>query len=273
MPRDASGQLVEREFLTLPVWDQFDAAMAEAVARGVERCLPEPWAFARVARHECGGQKRYVAFFDRKGREFALIPGGEITLGYDAARPAPPAGLLDNWYEEAREWAQHYPEWEGITWERYLSDIMSPLRRVQIAPFLVAVRGEPKSHATGTGERNAIAAEGFLLPTADQWEFACSAGSRSAWHWGDDPTGGPPQMNAFGLVITQNTYHKEVLDVRDHFRGGDGGQREHGGCCELESFVPFSSWFRARGVNATQEDWWELTFYRRVYPLPDEVLG
>jgi len=42
MPRDPGGQLVEREFLTLPVWDQFDAATAETVARSVERCLRLP---------------------------------------------------------------------------------------------------------------------------------------------------------------------------------------------------------------------------------------
>src|SRR5207249_7027326 len=61
MPRDPKGQLVERELLTLPVWDQFDASTAESVARAVERCLPEPWSFARVEWHECGGQRRHVA--------------------------------------------------------------------------------------------------------------------------------------------------------------------------------------------------------------------
>lgn len=87
MPRDPRGHLVEREFLTLSVWDQFDAATAETVARSVERCLPEPWKFLRVAWHECGDQKRHVAFFGWNEIEFALVPGGEVWLGYDRARP------------------------------------------------------------------------------------------------------------------------------------------------------------------------------------------
>jgi hypothetical protein len=273
MPRDSGGQLVEREFLTLPVWDQLDAQTAETVARAVERCLPEPWVFLRLAWYECGGQKRHVAFFDWNGSEFALIPGSEVTLGYDPTRPAPPAKLLDEWYEEVRATARHHPGWEGITWECSLAGVLSPLWQVRLAPFLFAVHAEPRQHSTGTEERNAIAAQGFLLPTADQWEFACSAGSRSVWHWGDDPTGGPPERNAFGLAVTRGTYDQEVLDERNHFRGGDGGQREHGGCCALEAFVPLSSWFMSRGVNATQEDWWQYTFYRRVFPLPESMFG
>jgi hypothetical protein len=273
MPRDSGGQLVEREFLTLPVWDQLDAQTAETVARTVERCLPEPWAFNSLLWHECGTQKRHVALFEWDGTVFVLIPGGEVALGFDPARPAPPVELLDGWYEEARATARHHPEWEGITWERYLADVLSPLRQVRLAPFLCAARADPRQYATGTEERNAIAAEGFLLPTADQWEFACSAGSRSVWHWGDDPTGGPPEVNCFGLAIARGTYEQEVLDERDHFRGGDGGQRVHGGCCELEASVPLSSWFMSRGVNETQEDWWEHTFYRRVFPLPETMFG
>jgi hypothetical protein len=273
MQRDPGGQLIEREFLTLPVWDRLDAQTAETVARAVERCLPEPWAFLRVAWHARGGRERHVAVFDWNESEFALVPGGEVTLGYDPERPAPPAELLDEWYEEVRATAEHYPAWSDLTWERYLPDVLSPLRRVRLDPFLVAVRAQPRQHAGGAAERGAIAKQGFRLPSADQWEFACSAGSRSTWHWGDDPTGGPPETNAFGLVIARNTYHQEVLDESGHFRGGDGGQREHGGCARLEWFVPLSSWFRARGVNATQEDWWGSTLYRRVFPLPESMFG
>ena len=80
MPRDPKGQLVERELLTLPVWDQFDASTAESVVRAVERCLPEPWSFARVEWHECGGQRRHVALFDWNGTEFVLVPGAEEGL-------------------------------------------------------------------------------------------------------------------------------------------------------------------------------------------------
>jgi hypothetical protein len=273
MPRETGGQVVEREFLTVPVWDFLDAQTAETVARTVERCLPEPWKFVRLAWHECADQNRHVAFYSWKEFEFALVPGGAVTLGYDPKRPPPPAGLLSDWAEEVDAMVADYPDWKDMTWERYLGEVLSPLRQVELPPYLIAMRGESKRNATGMAERKAIAKEGFTLPTADQWEFACSAGSRAAWHWGDDPTGGPPERNAFGLVITQNSYCQEVLDEPDHFRGGDGGTRAHGGCRELESVVPLSSWFRARGVNDSQEDWWEYTLYRRVWVLPESMFG
>ena len=104
MPRDPKGQLVERELLTLPVWDQFDASTAESVARAVERCLPEPWSFARVEWHECGGQRRHVALFDWNGTEFVLVPGADAVLGFDPGRPGGvSAALVAEWQEHARE--------------------------------------------------------------------------------------------------------------------------------------------------------------------------
>src|SRR5436853_22851 len=82
MSRDPTGQLVEKEFLILPFWDQLGADMAGAVARAVERCLPEPWQFVRTEWHGCGDQMRWVAFFDWNGTVFALIPGGDAELGW-----------------------------------------------------------------------------------------------------------------------------------------------------------------------------------------------
>ncbi len=41
---------------------------------------------------------------------------------------------------------------------------------------------------------------------------------------------------------------------------------------DWESYVPLSSWFRSYGTNKKQEDWWEATLYRRVFPLPDAML-
>jgi hypothetical protein len=37
MPRDPKGHVVEREFLTLPVWDRLDRATAGEAARAVGR--------------------------------------------------------------------------------------------------------------------------------------------------------------------------------------------------------------------------------------------
>jgi hypothetical protein len=273
MPRKTSGQLVEREFLTLPVWDALDAQTAETVAKSVERCLPDPWKFVRVARHESGDQKRHVAFFAHKKREFALLPGGEVALGFDPKQPEPPAKLLKDWKKQAREWAESSPEWKGITWKKYLANVLSPLRKVQLAPYLMEVKSSSKDAKTGKAERKAIAKEGFQLPSADQWEFACSGGSRTVWHWGSDPGEKPPEANAFGLVFIPNTYILEPLAESGDFRGGDGGVRVCGGSCWLETVVPLSSWFRTHDASADLEDWWDNTFFRRAFALPESMFG
>jgi len=268
MPRETDSQLVEREFLTLPVWDQLDAQTAETVARAVERCLPDPWKFLRIERHESGDQKRHVAFFDWDNKVFALIPGSEVTLGYDPARPSElPHELVTDWEQYARSHAG----WEQITWVKYLTDVLSPVRTVSMHPFLISTSAKRKAPGPAANFRKLVQSWGMRLPTADEWEHACSAGTRSLWHWGDHPDD-RQEKNAFGLVIATNTYHQEPLDTPGQYRGGDGGVRVHGGAHELESLVPLSSWFQ-NTAKPDQEDWWEHTLYRPIYSLPDSMFG
>lgn len=268
----AGGELVEREFLTREVWDQLDLHTAETVARAVARCLPEPWAFVTVKRCASGDQKRHVAFFTWNEHEFALIPGGMVTLGYDPARPLPSAKALRDWAREARALTGSTEPAE-VLWRQYLEGQLSKLRSVELKPYLIAVHPREKRVKTGKAERAKIAKEGFALPTADQWEFAASGGTRAVWHWGDAPPKAVPTEHAFGLWVSQNSYVQEALDVRDTFRGGDGGRREHGGAVDLEGYVALSPWYVSDPVNATQEDWWEATLYRRAFALPDTMFG
>lgn len=268
----SGGELVEREFLTREVWDQLDLHTAETVARAVARCLPEPWAFVNVKRCASGDQKRCVAFFNHTGHDFALIPGGTVTLGYDPARPLPPKALLREWAKEARALTGSKEPAE-VLWRQYLEGQLSKLRTVELKPYLLAVNAHSKSVKTGRAERSKIAKEGFALPTADQWEFAASGGSRAVWHWGDAPPKALPTEHAFGLNVLQNTYVQEPLDVRGTFRGGDGGQRAHGGAADLEWYLALSPWYVSPAVNATQEDWWQATLFRRAFALPDVMFG
>jgi hypothetical protein len=266
------GELVEREFLTREVWDQLDPHTAETVARAVARCLPEPWAFINVKRCACGDQKRCVAIFNHTGHDFALIPGGVVTLGYDPARPLPNAKALREWAKEARALTGSKEPAE-VLWRQYLEGQLSKLRTVELKPYLLAVNPHSKRVKTGRAERSKIAKEGFALPTADQWEFAASGGSRAVWHWGDAPPKKLPTEHAFGLNVLQNSYVQEALDERGTFRGGDGGQRAHGGADDLEWYLALSPWYVSQPVNATQEDWWQATLYRRAFALPDAMFG
>ncbi|ABW26009.1 formylglycine-generating enzyme family protein [Acaryochloris marina] len=102
--------------------------------------------------------------------------------------------------------------------------------------------------------------DGFRYPTADEWEYACGAGSPNLFRWGNHvpcdryPTSVSPdeaawrrqwilsggkldypmqgfqadwdyhhRPNAFGLFIAEDPYKSELLADPCFTRGGDGG--------------------------------------------------
>jgi hypothetical protein len=306
MPREPGGQLVEREFLTLPVWDHLDTQTAETVARAVERCLPEPWAFARVARHECGDQKRHVAFFDWKGSEFALIPGGEVTLGYDPANPFVPTAEQRASFD-SEDWMQE--RGDGLTFEVFLADVLTPLRRASFGPVLAEGRANPlPPESVQQDERGnktvwprivsirqvieEIHADGFRWPTFDEWEYLCGAGSRTLWRWGDDhPPVYPDSLtderdpeydrsklpserpNSFGLRFANQPYKTEWCCEPFGIRGGDGGSFLHGGCGLFCAWLPLATAYGTPYRKAVDQEKRFGGRFRRMFPLPDSMFG
>src|SRR5438128_11373069 len=73
--------------LQLPAWDRLDGPGAELAALNLVKSLPTPWCLLRVQHYEVNDQRRFVALFVRDDREFALIPGGPVTLGYNRSQP------------------------------------------------------------------------------------------------------------------------------------------------------------------------------------------
>jgi hypothetical protein len=234
---------VEREFLQLELWDQLDAREAEAVGRALGGCLPQSWTFDGVERHQSADQARQVAFLRWHEVRFALIPGGTVTLGYDRGRPyVSPPELLAEWEEHTQQVCGYPPL------AQYLDERLTPLRRVALEPFLleveahtwgevVTVQGRRSTPCTLRQIRAALAADGFRLPTSDEWEQACAAGARTLFWWGE---GGPPEpgtRNGFGLVIALNSYTYEACDPPGIWRGGDGGVASHGGDGDLAVWI------------------------------------
>jgi hypothetical protein len=292
---------VEREFLQLSIWDQFTAREAEAVGRTLARCLPAPWAFDGVELHEVGDQKRHVAFFTWEGARFALVPGGEVTLGYDRTRPFVPDS------ESLAEWERNSQRECDKDWAGFLDRCLTPLRRVALAPFLLGVEasaygevcvpeGEPveglrHAHTEMEGnERFAVykrrvdfetlcaelAEDGFRLPTSDEWEYACSGGCRALWRWGDQldppagPDGRPPfsRPSAFGLRIAYDTYEGELCDPPPVWRGGDGGVSVCGGEGLLAWQIALASAYNEPAGRGQ----FDSPNVRRAFPLPPDCL-
>lgn len=163
------------------------------------RSLDPPAArrLARQAADRAGGQVTAVETVEHlgaplhrvriacRGREFALIPGGEVTLGIDAdGRRLPPG--LEAGYAESAEQGYGY----GTDLRSHLAQVLSPRRTVTVPTVLMAVEAE-RLTAPPAGTPGLLAAEGLRMPSSDEWEHACGAGADTLFRWGDTCPPGP----------------------------------------------------------------------------------
>lgn len=126
-----------------------------------------------------------------------------------------------------------------------------------------------------------LADQGFRLPSADEWEYACAGGTRTLFHWGDHvpcdwyPVD-PPQRgwnkhrepNGFGLSIARNPYELELLSQPGISRGGDGGCNVCGAVGFFMGWLPLaSSWKDGFPYDAGEPLDLGCYFARRVLEL------
>ncbi|MEU8007282.1 hypothetical protein AB0B66_39490 [Catellatospora sp. NPDC049111] len=107
---------------------------------------------------------------------------------------------------------------------------------------------------TSYGEAvEAVAALGLRPSTPDEWEYACGAGARTLFRWGDDtpaenpydlPNGPHRRLNLWGLAIGQDPYRHEWTSQREILCGGDGGSAICGGAGDFFSWTTLATAYR-----------------------------
>lgn len=267
--------------LMLDQWDRFELPECEEIAHDLDRVLPASFRFHKIETCTAGEQKHRVAVFEWAGLPesyqhgfFALIPGDQATLGYDREHPfLPDSQQLASWVEET----QRTGMFTGAL-DTFLDKVMTPLRQVSMEPFLLEVLATPLDPApvfdetlgskggwrksvtpiTASKTLRRISREGFRFPTSDEWEYACAAGSRTLFRWGNatPPFSIPRQgrqkgagwdlhlrENAFGLLIARYPYHWEFCAEPGLMRGGDGGTALDAGAGTFAAWLTLASAF------------------------------
>lgn len=238
--------------LTLAHWRALDPAActryAEEAARRVD---------GRLVRLEAVPHRAEVhhrAVIERAGERYALVPGGEVTVGFDVEAWQPLPEQLLSYREESLA--------GGFGFETdprdFLARVLTPRRSVTLPAVLMAV--EPVRLPEVPSLVPALFAErGLRLPDPDEWEHACGAGAATLFRWGDacpadvSPYGGGkgPHLlpNAFGLRIAYDVYDSAEMTSDPGFvYGGDGGEAACGGYGTLLEWLPLATANRNAGT-------------------------
>ncbi|MFE1879532.1 hypothetical protein [Streptomyces diastatochromogenes] len=229
--------------LTLDQWRTFDLPAARRVADEAADMVNGRVSLVEATEHL--GAPLHRVRIERNGQEFALIPGGPVTLGFD----------LETWQptpEQAADYAESLEEGFGYgpDLRSHLAQVLSPWRRVDLATVLVAVEDENLTELPADMPA-ALAARGLRMPTCDEWEHACGAGAGTLFRWGNDcpldripygdHTGPHNQLNAFGLRIAYSTYRTELTSDAVAVHGGDGGESVCGGYGHMLAWLPLAT--------------------------------
>ena len=124
--------------LTRTRWAKLKPAERTRTAKAVAKQLPTGFAFDAVRVCKLGMQKNAVAFFTSGKASFALIPGGRVTVGYDATRPWTPTA------DEEESWGYTTDEYDlGGSIRKFIARVTRRPKAITVPPLLVeTVAGE-----------------------------------------------------------------------------------------------------------------------------------
>jgi hypothetical protein len=188
---------------------------------------------------------RGTALFERGDELFALVPGGTVTVGYDVGTLQPTPDQQDSYDMSAAEYG--LPDIRS-----YVQSVTTRRRTIQVPTLLVAVEAAQSREEDFETEKVVLADRGLRLPSPDEWEWFCGAGTATLFRWGDDcPADDYPinltaedYPNVFGLKIGLDPYDAERTSQDTVTCGGDGGTMICGGSGFFLGWLGLATAFR-----------------------------
>lgn len=245
--------------------------------------------------------RRHIAEVTLRPRKVSLRPflieTTAAEVGWDPIPLDDPGAnvIVREHFRQKDKRARHVTEHRG--------DSVLRVRRTEDGT-LIAERADKSTH----GQLNdRLARAGFRFPTSDEWEYACGAGARTLFRWGDHvpcdryPTDISPEEaewrrrwvlsrgrlkrppggfqsdwdlhrrpNAFGISIASDPYKYELVAEPGVTRGGDGGCTICGGAGFFVGWLTLATpYFEAHSCRRpkTEPILVGYTVGRRVLPL------
>ncbi|MFE9663489.1 hypothetical protein [Streptomyces sp. NPDC005955] len=238
--------------LTLAQWRSLEPPAARRLAQEAADQVDGRVTLVETVEHL--GAPLHRVRIERRAQEFALVPGGPLTLGFDPDAWRPTPAQAADYAESLDQGFGHGPDLRA-----HLAQVLSPRRSVVLATVLMAVEDEELTEPPADMPAS-LAARGLRMPSSDEWEHACGAGADTLFRWGDDcpldriPYGDRPgpqqQRNAFGLRIAHDTYRMELTSDVTAVHGGDGGESACGGYGNLLAWLPLATAHRHPSLAA-----------------------
>jgi hypothetical protein len=158
--------------LELASWRRLDSAAAQRLA---ERIADDIGAeLVEMRPHQYAGRRGRIARYRRDGTLYALVPGGEVALGYDGA-----------WFTPTPEQAADYAAWpDGLPSDirAFVDLVTSPPRVRHLPTLLVAVEAvEPAARPADPDDPH-VAQQ--LADLQRNWEHYRPPGMITHYDWG-----------------------------------------------------------------------------------------
>ncbi|MCE9589005.1 MAG: formylglycine-generating enzyme family protein [Planctomycetes bacterium] len=168
-------------------WERADSWYSRALTQlgGMEKSLLEKkiqTAKARRLKQQVASMKVGSVFGNYLGMKFAYIPAGQFIMGSRSAEP----GRNDR--ETDHPVKITYPYLIGVTevtqkqWHAVIGNQVSPYMQGDDLPMWISDFDNAMEFCRKLGEKEGLK---YRLPTEAEWEYACRAGTQTAYNLGD----------------------------------------------------------------------------------------